>query len=82
LPIGDGCLATVENVEEVSAIVERLERIDRLRADGTTPGMLLEELRLLLSEAEAWARLEGGEAGERAVDRLREALAAGALVTR
>jgi hypothetical protein len=70
------------DVEEVSAIVERLERIDRLRGDGATPGMLLEELRLLMAEAEAWARLEGGEAGERAVDRLREALAREAVVTR
>jgi hypothetical protein len=35
-----------------------------------------------MAEAEAWARLEGGEAGERAVDRLREALAREAVVTR
>jgi hypothetical protein len=36
---------------------------------------LLSELRELLAEAEAWAEVEGGEAGESAVSRLRAALA-------
>jgi len=60
---------------EVGAILERLERIDRLRSEGATAPELLSELRQLLAEAEAWAELEGGEAGERAVSRLRTALA-------
>lgn len=63
-------------MEEVAAIVERLERIDRLRRDGAPPAELLHELRELLVEGEAWAEVEGGEAGERAVSRLRDALSA------
>ena len=37
-------------------------------------GELLDELRALLAEAQAWAGVEGGEAGEDAVARLRESL--------
>jgi hypothetical protein len=62
-------------VEEARAVLERLERIERLRREGALPSVLLEELRLLLGEAEEWSRLEGGDAGERAVAGLREALA-------
>jgi hypothetical protein len=62
-------------MEEAAAIVERLERIDRLRRDGAPASAVLGELRELLGEAEAWAQVEGGEAGEVAVARLRAALA-------
>jgi hypothetical protein len=62
-------------MDEVEAIVERLERIDRLRSNGAPPADLLRELRELLGEAEVWAKVEGGEAGERAVTQLRAALA-------
>jgi hypothetical protein len=62
-------------MDEVEAIVERLERIDRLRSEGAAAVDLLSELRELLAEAEAWAEVEGGEAGEQAVSRLRTALA-------
>ncbi len=62
-------------MDEVAAIVERLERIDRLRRDGAPATVVLGELRELLGEAESWAQVEGGEAGERAVSRLRTALA-------
>jgi hypothetical protein len=62
-------------MDEVAAIVERLERIDRLRHDGADAADLLVELRELLAEAEAWAEIEGGEAGEQAVARMRDALA-------
>jgi hypothetical protein len=62
-------------MDEVEAIVERLERIDRLRSEGAAAADLLSELRALLAEAEAWAEVEGGEAGEQAVSRLRTALA-------
>ena len=64
----------VESIE-VDSILARLERIDRLRSEGAAAAELLSELRQLLAEAEAWAELEGGEAGERAVSRLRTALA-------
>ncbi len=62
-------------MEEVAAIVDRLERIERLRADDVPAAVLLEELRELLAEAESWSQVEGGEAGERAVSGLRAALA-------
>jgi hypothetical protein len=62
-------------VDEARAVLERLSRIERLRLDGALASVLLEELRLLLEEAEEWSRMEGGDAGERAVAGLREALA-------
>jgi hypothetical protein len=62
-------------MDEVQAVVERLERIERLKRQGAPAADLLRELRELLAEAEAWAAVEGGEAGEHAVTRLRAALA-------
>jgi Tfp pilus assembly protein PilN len=62
-------------MEEARAVLERLVRIEQLRSEGARPDALLEELRALLSEAEEWTRVEGGEAGERAVAGLRRALA-------
>lgn len=62
-------------MEEAHAVLERLVRIERLRRDGALPAVLLGELRALLLEAEAWSRVEGGDVGERAVGRLRDALA-------
>lgn len=62
-------------MEEAHAVLERLVRIERLRREGALPGALLDELRALLQEAEEWSRVEGGDAGERAVERLRDALA-------
>ena len=62
-------------MDEVEAIVSRLERIERLRNEDAPASDLLRELRELLTEAEAWAEVEGGDAGERAVSGLRAALA-------
>jgi hypothetical protein len=67
-------------MDEARAVLERLGRIERLRREGALPTVLLEELRLLLGEAEEWSRLEGGDAGERAVAGLREALAPDLIV--
>ena len=61
-------------MEEARAILDRLDRVERLRRAGAPASRQLEELRLLLGEAEAWSRAEGGDAGERAVARLRYAL--------
>jgi hypothetical protein len=69
----------VEAVEKERAIWERLERIEGLREEDAPAGVLLEEVRALLSEAEEWVREEPG-APERAVDALdrsKAALAAG-----
>jgi hypothetical protein len=61
-------------MDEAAAVLERLDRIERLDVAGATPAALLEELRALLAEAEAWSRLEGGDRATRAVERLRGAL--------
>ena len=61
-------------MDESEAILERLDRIEALDGSGASPAELVEELRALLVEAEAWSRREGGEAGARAVDDLRHAL--------
>ena len=62
-------------MEEARAVLERLERIERLRREGALPDVLLDELRALLTEAEEWSSVEGGDVGERAVAGLRHALA-------
>jgi hypothetical protein len=62
-------------MEQARLVLERLARIERLDRDGAPAPVLVAELRALLAEAETWARLEGGEAAERAVGRLRAALA-------
>ena len=53
----------------------RLERIQALDRAGAPPAELLAEVRALVGEAERWSRREGGDAGEAAVARLRDALA-------
>jgi hypothetical protein len=61
-------------MDESRAVLERLARIEALDAAAAPAGLLLDELRALLVEAEAWSRREGGDAGERAVAELRRAL--------
>jgi hypothetical protein len=62
-------------VDESSAILERLERIEALDRAGAPASDLVEELRALLGDAEAWSRQEGGDAAVKAVEDLRAALA-------
>jgi hypothetical protein len=50
----------VKAVEKEHAIFERLERIDGLRREDAPAGVLLDEVRALLSEAEDWVRTEPG----------------------
>jgi len=71
----------VEAVEKERAIWERLERIDGLRAEDAPAGVLLDEVRALLSEAEEWVREEPGvpPPAVDALDRSNAALAAGEL---
>jgi hypothetical protein len=54
-------------MEEARRVLARLERIDALQRADAPPGSLLEELRALLHEAEAWARTER-EVPETALD--------------
>jgi hypothetical protein len=63
-------------VDESSAILERLERIEALDRAGAPASDLVQELRALLVDAEEWSRAEGGDEGARAVEALRAALGA------
>lgn len=56
-------------------MIERLARIEALDRATADPAELLAEVRGLLHDAEAWVRVEGGDGGEEAVERLRSALA-------
>ena len=56
-------------------MIERLNRIEALERERAHPQALLAELRELVREAEAWARLEGDERAEQAVESCRDALA-------
>jgi hypothetical protein len=63
------------HVDEARAVIDRLELIELLERDGAPPAVLLEELRGLVHDAEAWARLEGDERARAAVERCDAALA-------
>jgi hypothetical protein len=68
----------VEPVEEARALIDRLERIEALRREDAPAGLLLGEVRALLTEAEAWAAADPpGERALEALERCREAVAAG-----
>lgn len=62
-------------MEESEAVLRRLGRIESLDREGADPRELLDELRALLAEAEAWAGAEGDGAAGEAVSALRESLA-------
>ena len=63
-------------MEEARAVLERLERIEALEAEGAPAAVLLDEVRGLLADAEAWVRTEpsGTDLAETALERCREAL--------
>ena len=68
-------------MDEARAVLARLERIERLEHLGTAAHDLLDEVRSLLREAEAWVRAEPGgtDRAEAALADCREALLDGAL---
>jgi hypothetical protein len=47
-------------MDEARKVIERLERIDRLRSAGGSRAVLLAEVRALLDEGEAWIAAEPG----------------------
>jgi hypothetical protein len=63
-------------MEEARNVLDRLRRIDDLKSEGAPAEVLLDEVRALLGEAEAWIEAEGasGEAS-RALESSRDALA-------
>jgi hypothetical protein len=63
-------------MDEARAVIDRLDRIEALDRDGAPPGALLEELRALVRDAEAWARTEGDDRAAAAVERCGNALGA------
>jgi hypothetical protein len=71
----------VDPVEKERAILERLERIDALRSDDAPAGVLLDEVRALLADAEDWVSESHVARRTRvAVESARDALAAGESV--
>jgi len=58
-------------MDEATRVLERLGRIEELDRRSAPAGVLLGELRQLVREAEAWARLEGDERARSAVGKLR-----------
>ena len=67
-------------MDEARAVLERLERIETLELVGGSPGELLAELRLLVREAEVWARRERDHEAQAVVARCAEALEVHAIV--
>jgi hypothetical protein len=63
-------------MEQEQIVLCRLDRIDALERAGAPASVVLDEVRALLLEAEAWARREGpdGERALAATDRCRAAL--------
>ena len=70
-------------MDEARAVLERLDRIDALELEGAPAEILLDEVRALLAEAEAWVRAEprGTDLAREALDRCREALEGPAPMT-
>ena len=68
-------------MDEARAVLARLERIERLEQIGTPAHNLLDEVRSLLREAEAWVRAEpvGTDRAQTALADCREALLDGPL---
>lgn len=66
-------------MDEARKVIERLARIESLERGGCPADVMLDEVRALLHEAEAWVRAEpcDTEAADGALDRCRSALAAG-----
>ena len=57
--------------DDADRVLQRLARIEALPASAP-PAALLDELRRLVPEAEAWARAEGDRRAHAAVQKLRE----------
>lgn len=66
-------------MEKERAVLEGLERIDGLRREDAPAGMVLDAVRLLLSDAEEWVREDPAvpTSAAAAIERSTEALAEG-----
>jgi hypothetical protein len=63
-------------MDEARAVLARLERIDALERADAQPAQLLDELRELVREAEAWARRERDDKATAVVETCASSLAA------
>jgi len=63
-------------MDEARAVLARLERIEALESAGAPARVVLDEVRGLLVDAEAWVRTErhGTDLAETALERCRQAL--------
>jgi hypothetical protein len=64
-------------MDEARRVIDRLERIDRLRGDGAPAEVLLTEVRALLTDGERWLateKVEGLDEARAALDRCRQGL--------
>jgi hypothetical protein len=64
-------------MDEARRVIDRLERIDRLRGDGAPAEVLLSEVRALLTDGERWLateRVEGLDEARATLDRCRQRL--------
>ncbi len=61
-------------MDEATRVLRRLERIESLDRGRASAPRLLDELRALVREAEAWARLEGDGRAVAAAAQLTETL--------
>lgn len=66
-------------MDDAGTVLDGLDRIERLQADGAPAGDLLDEVRRLLRAAERWAGGERDTDLDAALERCREALAGGEL---
>jgi hypothetical protein len=67
-------------MDEARRVLERLERIEKLRGDGAPAAMLLGEVRALLSDGERWLaseRPDGLDDARAALDRCRAGVCEG-----
>jgi hypothetical protein len=67
-------------MDEARHVLERLERIEELRGGGAPPGVLLGEVRALLTDGERWLaseRPEGLDEARAALDRCRAGVSEG-----
>ena len=62
-------------MDEARAVMQRLDRIEALEREGAHPTTVLAELRELVREAEAWARVEADGRAQQAAERVEEAMA-------
>ena len=67
-------------MDEARRVIDRLERIDRLRVDGAPAAVLLGEVRALLADGERWLATEhpeGLDEARVALERCRSGLGTG-----